>query len=124
MTGQHRVTEIPFVSYPATDMARADRFYRDILGLTPGLRTEGDFGIWQEYDIGAVTLAIGQMKGWEPSQGGGSVALEVDDMDATVARLKQHGVRFTAEPFQTSVCKMAIILDSEGNAITLHKRNG
>jgi len=38
-----------------------------------------------------------------------------------VARLKGEGVRFKADMIHSPVCRMAIILDSEGNSIILHE---
>jgi predicted enzyme related to lactoylglutathione lyase len=52
---------------------------------------------------------------------GGSVAVEVDDLDAEIARLKTAGVRFKAENIASPVCRMAVILDSEGNSLILHE---
>ena len=53
---------------------------------------------------------------------GGAVALEVDDFDAAISRLKQSGALFRSEPFDTPVCRMAVISDPDGNSIILHKR--
>ncbi len=33
------------------------------------------------------------------------------------------GVKFHMEPFPTPVCRMAFVLDPDGNAICIHKRN-
>jgi len=49
------------------------------------------------------------------------VAFEVDDLDALIARLKTEGVTFKAEMIPSPVCRMSIILDSEGNAVMLHE---
>ncbi len=58
----------------------------------------------------------------EPSaSAGGSVALEVEDLDAFNAELKGKGVEYKAEMIQSPVCRMSIILDSEGNSIILHE---
>jgi len=54
---------------------------------------------------------------------GGSVAFEVDNLDSLVIHLKSKGIKFKADTFSTPVCKMAIILDSEGNAVALHQLN-
>jgi predicted enzyme related to lactoylglutathione lyase len=58
----------------------------------------------------------------QPSAGaGGSVALEVEDLDGLIARLKGQGVQFKAEMIHSPVCRMSICLDSEGNSIILHQ---
>ncbi|HAV62813.1 MAG TPA: glyoxalase, partial [Verrucomicrobiales bacterium] len=61
--------------------------------------------------------------GWAPTTDGCSVGLEVEDFDAAVAHLKSREVKFHMEPFATPVCRMAFILDPDGNAICIHKRN-
>lgn len=55
------------------------------------------------------------------SSSGGSIAFEVDDLDRLVSELKEKNVEFKLDNIVTPVCKMAVILDSEGNALTLHQ---
>jgi hypothetical protein len=43
---------------------------------------------------------------------GGSIALEVEDLDALNARLKAEGVRYKADMIHSPVCRMSVILDS------------
>jgi predicted enzyme related to lactoylglutathione lyase len=62
------------------------------------------------------------MEGVRPAaDAGGSIALEVADVDAAAARLRGLGVAFKVEPFATPVCKNVVLLDPEGNALTLHQ---
>mgnify|MGYP000069400197 FL=1 len=51
----------------------------------------------------------------------GSIAFEVDDLDRLVSELKEKNIEFKLDNIVTPVCKMAVILDSEGNALTLHQ---
>ena len=82
-----KVIEIAFVGYPVTDLRRARTFYEQTLGLTVSRVFGEDLTGWVEYDLGANTLAIGNMSpDWKPSPGGGSAALEVEDMSAAVSR--------------------------------------
>jgi predicted enzyme related to lactoylglutathione lyase len=119
-----RATEIAFSCYPVTDMARARAFYEGVLGLTPTMLHGEPGGMqWTEYDIGSGTLSIGSAPGWNPSADGCCVALEVEDFDASVAHLKANQVPFKLEPFPTPVCRMAFILDPDGNTLCIHKRN-
>ena len=122
MNQKPKITEIAFVSYAASDMARAQNFYENILGLTPTHRSETEHGIWQEYDIGSCTLCIGKMEGWNPGSLGGTAALEFEDFDAAIVHLKSAGVKFVMDPLETKVCNMAIIQDSEGNHLMVHQR--
>ena len=59
---------------------------------------------------------------WVSPEGTGPyLALESDDIEAEVARLKEQGVKFLLEIQDNKVCKMAIIEDSEGNKLMLHE---
>ena len=119
-----RATEIAFSCYPVTDMARARAFYEGVLGLTPTMLHGEPGGMqWTEYDIGSGTLSIGSAPGWNPSSDGCSVALEVEDFDASIAHLRAKQVPFKLEPFPTPVCRMAFILDPDGNTLCIHKRH-
>jgi len=118
-----KVLEVAFAGYPVTDLKRAREFYEGTLGLTASHVFGDETTAWVEYDIGTSTLSIGNgAPQWKPSPGGGCVALEVEDFDAAVLRLKQHGRTFYMEPIETPVCRMAIIADPDGNSITIHKR--
>src|SRR5438093_77189 len=73
-----RYKEIAFVAYPVTDVARARKFYEDVLGLKPNAPLKSETQQWIEYDIGPGTLGIGCSEQWKPSQDGPSLALEVE----------------------------------------------
>lgn len=120
-----KVIEIAFSCYPVTDMARAREFYEGVLGLQPTMIVGEPGGMqWTEYDIGAGTLALGAgAPDWNPRSDGCSVGLEMEDFDAAIAHLKAKGVKFKMEPFPTPVCRMALILDPDGNTLCIHKRN-
>jgi predicted enzyme related to lactoylglutathione lyase len=113
--------KVAFTMYPVQDHKRARAFYEDTLGLKPGNMAPN--GIWSEYDLpGGGCLALFQTTDIQPSSAaGGSVAFEVADLDALVAQLKGKGVRFKAELVHSPVCRMSVILDSEGNSIMLHE---
>ena len=117
------IKSIGFVSYPVTDMARAKKFYEEMFDLTPNPEFGSDNESWAEYIIGDSALSLGKMDGWEPSANGGSVAFEVEDFDATIKKLKDGGVVFNVEPQKFPNCQMAVIKDSEGNSVTIHKLN-
>jgi predicted enzyme related to lactoylglutathione lyase len=113
--------KVAFTMYPIQDATRARDFYSNTLGLTIGSHSKE--GTWTEYDLpGGGCLALFLTKDIKPSaEAGGSVALEVEDLDAFVAQLKQKGVSFRAEMIHSPVCRMSIMVDSEGNAIILHQ---
>ena len=118
-----RVLEVAFAGYPVTDLKRAREFYEGTLGLTASHVFGDATTAWVEYDIGTSTLSIGNgAPQWKPSPGGGCVGLEVEDFEAAILRLQQHGRTFYLEPIETPVCRMAIVADPDGNSITIHKR--
>jgi predicted enzyme related to lactoylglutathione lyase len=112
---------VAFTMYPVQDATRARAFYEDTLGLKRGSAASN--GVWTEYDLpGGGCLALFANDDIQPSaSAGGSIALEVDDLDALIARLKEAGVTFKADMIHSPVCRMAIMLDSEGNSIILHE---
>lgn len=118
-----RVLEFAFTGYPVTDMARARAFYENVLGLKTSMVWEQSGRAWVEYDVGGHTLALANSAPqWKPSSDGPALALEVEDFDATVAALRQRGTRFTVEPLEVPTCRLAVVLDPDGNSIAIHHR--
>jgi predicted enzyme related to lactoylglutathione lyase len=118
------VVEVAFSCYPVKDIVRARAFYEGVLGLNPSKpMTSESGGNWVEYEIGPHVLSIGSAPGWNPSSDGCTVALEVEDFDAAIAHLRAQNVQFRLEPFQSPVCRMAMIFDPDKNVVCVHKRN-
>jgi catechol 2,3-dioxygenase-like lactoylglutathione lyase family enzyme len=114
------VERVDFLSIPTRDLARARRFYEDLLGLP--VDREMPNGV--EYSCGQVTLGV-----WEPEKMGlpfapnpNDIALRVPDVAAARADLESRGVEFERETFDTGVCHMAFFHDPDGNALMLHRR--
>ena len=115
-----KIKGIGFVGVPVTDLKRARAFYEDVLGLKISDEMMG--GKWIEYGVGNDTLAIANASDtWTPSDQGTGAALEVEDFDEAISRLKDRQVRFAAEPFETPCCHMAVIQDPDGNKLMIHK---
>jgi predicted enzyme related to lactoylglutathione lyase len=115
-----RVEHVDFVSLLTQDIARAKRFYSDVIGLE--IESEGDSDM--EFRAGQVTLdifdpsSIGQP--FSPSPAG--LALRVADVDAARAELESKGVVFDGDTIETGVCRQAWFKDPDGNALMLHRR--
>ena len=112
---------IAFTMYSVKDMKRARRFYEQDLGLE---MTKNFDEKWVEYHLEngcfAITTMVPTVK---PSmRAGGSIAFEVDDLDAELARLKKLGAAIKAEDIESPVCRMCGGADPEGNAVTLHQK--
>ena len=115
-----KIKGIGFVAIPVTDIRRARGFYEDVLGLKTS--EEMMSGRWIEYEVGEDTLAIANVGDtWTPSEQGTGAALEVEDFDDAIKRLKDRHVRFAAEPFETPCCHMAVVQDPDGNKLIIHK---
>ncbi len=118
------VTAVAFTGYPITNVLRARAFYEGLLGLTPATTFEQEDTAWIEYDLGESTLAISNMSSeqWKPSADGPAIALEVSEFEDAVAVLRDAGVPFLVEPMDSSVCRMAVVADPDGNSLLIHHR--
>ena len=114
------IKEVAFVAIAVSDHARARKFYEETLELIPGPTTTE--GAWVEYELGAATIGVGCHPAWQPSRDGTTVAFEVDDFDATIAKLTARGVTFDIPKMETPVCWMAQFRDPDGNKLVVHKR--
>ncbi len=115
-------TEIPFVVYPATDLERSKDFYERIIGLQctmdHPLPEEGKR--WIEFDVGSCAIAISNMM--PPSEGSGvGAALEVEDLDAALQKLKSENVDIKTDMMESPGCRFFIIADPDGNDLTIHQ---
>lgn len=115
--------KVAFTMYPITDVARARDFYEEKLGLTIGSHGHQGDNWWIEYDLpGGGCLALTNFTSEKPSaDSGGTIAFEVEDLDALIAKLKSEGVVFKSDVIHGPRCRMAVCLDSEGNSILLHQ---
>ena len=122
MTTAPMFLKVAFTMLPVVDSTRARTFYEEVLGLARGLASPD--GVWTEYDLpGGGCLALFRHPDPKSARapGGGSVALEVADLDALNERLRAAGVVYQGEMIHGPRCRMSNILDSEGNGIILHQ---
>ena len=115
--------KVAFTMYPITDVARARKFSEETLGLKRGSMGNQGEHYWIEYDFpGGGCLGLTNFIPDEPSdKAGGTIALEVEDLDKLMTDLKAKGVTFKGGVIDSPVCRMAVCLDSEGNSILLHQ---
>ena len=110
------IKKVAFIGHRIQDMERAKKFYGEVLGLEKSAEYEGK---WCEFDTPeGKTIALDS---FSPDGTPPYMALETDDIEAEVARLKQAGVEVLMDVRDNKVCKMAIIKDSEGNGLMLHQ---
>ena len=116
-----KVVGMDLSGYMVKDAARAIAFYRDVLGLEPAIVYPDNRGA--EYALpDGTTFGLwgggGRVMPFQPSNG---ILFAVDDLDAAISALKARGIPLQMER-ETHVCNMAMIHDTEGNLVTLHKR--
>lgn len=112
---------------PVKDIHRARAFYEGCLGLTPGgFRPDGKF----VYAVGGSTLALfPKPEGTKADHT--AISFRVDDIAASIERLKRAGVVFEDYDFPglktvNHVCvlgaeKAAWFKDTEGNFLCVHE---
>lgn len=117
-----------FAVYSVTDLKKSREFYESVLGFVPEsvwVDEEKQTG-FIEYGFGPnneFTLAIGtERPGFPTGKGGATVAIEVEDFNASVDALKKAEAVFTLEALETGVCHMAVVTDPDENQIMIHKR--
>lgn len=111
------IKRIAYTLYPVVDMARARRFYEDEIGLSAVF--EHANGQWVEYEPGGcfVLTTLAPLK---PSADfGGNVAFEVEDVVALTEQLKAGGYELRLEVTETPSFHMSVVVDPEGNSVTL-----
>ena len=115
--------KVAFTMYPITDVPRARDFYENKLGLKIGSHGNQGDQWWIEYDLpGGGCFALTNFTEEKPSDAaGGTIAFEVEDLDALIADLRSKNVVFKGDIIHSPVCRMAVCLDSEGNSILLHQ---
>jgi len=112
-----QVEQVDFINVPTRDSARAFAWYHEVVGLPL------DPNNAEELRAGQVTVTF-----WEPEAEGfefrpdvGGFAVRVPDVEAAKTELEGKGVEFVGAG-DTGVCRMAVCLDPDGNALILHRR--
>lgn len=115
-----QVKEVAFVFHPVTDIARARKFYEQVLGLTIALQVEFAPGQWWiEFDVAGVALAISNAVPGAPAS---SLTLEVANLDAALATVRAADIPLAFDMMEFPPCRMFAIKDPDGNQIGLHQR--
>jgi glyoxylase I family protein len=110
------------VSINVDDLAAARSFYVDVLGFTE--RTDRpDFagldGAWLDVGGQQVHLIVGEV----PDRKGQHYAVLVADLDATVATMREHGVR-VSDPVEVATGLQSFTRDPCGNMVEIHEAGG
>jgi len=111
-----------FITLGTRDIATAEKFYGEVLGLEVGKRWGDMPGI--EFETGNLTIAIMQADafGVEFQRHSLPVEFHVDDFEAARAELEARGVEFRGETLDSGVCWQAFFSDPDGNTLAIHHR--
>ena len=114
---------INWFEIPVTDMARAVRFYETVLATTLHREVFGghDHSIFRVAEPG-VAGALVKAPHLEPSGAGSRVYLHTGELDACIARVAGAGGAVIMP--RTDIGEpgfIAIVRDTEGNAVGLHQ---
>ena len=120
------IQALAHVCFVVSDLAAAEAFYRDGLGLRPAFDFQSEagerFGVYL-YLGGRSFLELFQGEP-VPSETQGSYAhfcLEVDDLPGTVAELRGKGLEVTDPKLGSDRSWQAWLQDPDGNRIELHQ---
>jgi predicted enzyme related to lactoylglutathione lyase len=114
---------INWFEIPVTDMARAVRFYETVLGTTLKREVFGghDHSIFMAPEPG-VAGALVKAPHLEPSAAGARVYLDTPELDTCIGRVAGAGGAVIMP--KTDIGEpgwIAIVRDTEGNAVGLHQ---
>ena len=119
-------------AFRITDVDKSRAFYENVLGLKSIQRPDFSFkGMWYGVGSGQIHLIVSK-KHDGPDPTGPHIAIEVDDLDATKASLKEMGVPFLdgdsmsiraqlKEEDQRRLGRQIWVLDPDGNTVELRK---
>jgi predicted enzyme related to lactoylglutathione lyase len=116
------VERVDYIRVPVTDIAAANHFYGELLGLPRNPNSPDDD--WVEYEAGNVTLAVmtPHTHDYEfASLPPATIALRVADVAAAKAKLEDAGLE-VGEMWDSGACRGAGVSDPAGNRILLHRR--
>lgn len=119
------IKKIEAIYLYVNDIQGASHFYETVLGLKP--RALGESAV--EFDLGGDRLGIrvpppSIPQGWE----GPLIFIEVDDIEITVDRLSELGVKIvgeiaTVKDFNNTTMRVATFYDPDGNPLHLVQRS-
>lgn len=121
-----RIETLHHVSLSVTDLARARRFYGDVLGLTEIERPSFDFpGAWyqlgdRQLHIIVHTIPLSLRGTTEIDSRDGHFAIRVQNYRQTLEHLRAHDVPVRESPRNPTPWAQLHITDPDGNVIELN----
>ncbi len=126
----NKPTDLSHAAFRIADVGKSREFYEKVLGLKPLPRPDFSFkGMWYGIGSGQIHLIVSKKQDG-PDPTGPHIAIEVEDLDATKAALKEMGVpfldgdamRMSLKPEdQRRLGRQIWVLDPDGNTVELRK---
>jgi glyoxylase I family protein len=126
----HKPVEFSHAAFRIADVDKSRAFYENVLGLKSLQRPDFSFkGMWYGVGSGQIHLIVSKKQDG-PDPTGPHIAIEVEDLDATKASLKEMGVPFldgdamraSLKPEdQRRLGRQIWVLDPDGNTVELRK---
>lgn len=121
------ITKVAFVAHPTKDMESMRQFYGEWLGLEQSTESAEFANMWCEFVApDGKTVALDTFSAQNPDAGP-YMALESDDLEGDLQRLRNHGVTVVRDLWENNndegraICKMAVVADPDGNPVMLHQ---
>ena len=118
------VTGLDHYALLSSDLARTTRFYTDVVGLSVGFRpSELTFpGVWLYVGAEPVVHIISgkPIPGRETGAVDHLALKAVGDLDATLARLKAHGIEYTSRRLERTGVTQVFFRDPDGVGVELN----
>ena len=120
------ITGLAHTCFTVSDLEQSLAFYRDQLGLAEAfdfVNEEGHrFGIYLHFGgRNFIELFEGTLENPASGQSFRHICLEVDDIEATTATLRERGVEVSPVKLGKDQSYQAWITDPDGNRIELHQ---
>jgi catechol 2,3-dioxygenase-like lactoylglutathione lyase family enzyme len=112
------------VRYIVNDVEAAIEFYRDLLGFTVDMHPAPGFAALSKDDLRLLLNAPGAggagQAGGHPEPGGWArFQLTLDDLEATIDRLRERGATFRGELVKGNGGNQILVEDPSGNPVEL-----
>ena len=115
-----KVKRLNAVLIDSSDSAQLVRFYRDKLGVPLEEERHGSEPHWACF-LDGVHFAVHQKRDLTGFPRNVALSFEVEDVDRTVADLRQVGVFVEMEPCARPFGRLAAVRDPDGNVVYLHR---
>jgi catechol 2,3-dioxygenase-like lactoylglutathione lyase family enzyme len=119
---EQEVRRTDYIGVNVRSRDSASAFYGGTLGLRRNPRAAD---AWPEFEVQNVGLVLStpEQRGEHEHRAAYGIALRVDDVQQSMNRLRDRGVKFEfPEPYDSGVCHMAFFRDPDGNSLLLHRR--